>query len=65
MSRKGPPEALPNAAEQAKGVGLDVARQYTQDALELLKGLPAIPVDEETEHFPDVPEEASAHVPWV
>lgn len=65
MSRNGPPQSLPNAAEQAKGEGLATAAENTPDLSALLDGLPAIAVEEDTEHYPDVPEEALAHVPWL
>lgn len=65
MSRNGPPQSLPNAAEQAKAEGLDTAAGNTPELLDLLAGLPALPVEEEAEQYPDVPEEASAHVPWL
>ncbi len=65
MSRSGPPQSLPNSAEQAKADGLMTAADNTPILSDLLAGLPAIPVEEETEHYPDVPEEALAHVPWL
>lgn len=66
MSRNGPPESLPNAADQAKGAGLEVAQESTPDLLELLESLPQIPVLDDPESYPeDLPEAALAHVPWL